>query len=59
VAEAPPESVAVSEIDPPRRTEPDAWVVKVGAAIAAEVVASALLFSVFGSFDAVTVATFV
>jgi hypothetical protein len=44
---------------PPRSTDGDACVVNVGAAITANVVASSLSFSEFGSDDEVTVATFV
>jgi len=51
VALLPPESVAISEIAPPNETEPDAWVVSVGAAATTETLASALSFSEFGSFE--------
>jgi hypothetical protein len=51
--------VAVSEIEPPSTTDPDAWVVNVGAAATTMVVAEALLFSESESFEDVAVATFV
>jgi hypothetical protein len=44
---------------PPRRTDGDACVVNVGAAITANVVASSESFSEFGSEEEVTLATFV
>jgi hypothetical protein len=58
VAKDPPLSVAISEIDPPNKTGPDAWVVSVGAAATTEVVASELSFSEFGSLAEVTEAVF-
>jgi hypothetical protein len=58
VAESPPLSVAVSEIDPPNKIADDAWVVKVGAALTTVVPASALSFSELGSDDEVTEAMF-
>jgi hypothetical protein len=59
VGDAPPDRVAVSDIDPPNTTDGDAWVVKVGAAMAETVVASALSFSGFGSVDELIVTIFV
>jgi hypothetical protein len=53
VAEAAPDKVAVSEMDPPNTTGADACVVRVGAAITTAVSASALSFSEFGSDDEV------
>jgi hypothetical protein len=58
VAWKPPESVAVSEIEPPRSMDEDAWVVSVGAAITTVVAASELSFSEFGSDWDVTLAVF-
>ena len=54
----PPDKVAVSEIAPPKVTDPDAWVVIVGAVVTTVTVAMPALFSVFGSPDDDTEAMF-
>ena len=58
VGDVPPERVAVSEMEPPKRAGDDACVVRVGAAMAEVVVAEDRSFSGFGSVEELTVARF-